>query len=478
MQAAALGFQDLLGVLVLCPAVILHKAVFPADGGQALVGVVLPQGQPVLAAAGHHAVGVHDALGHKVVHQRAQIAGVPGQHQLLLAQRVAGGVQSRQQTLRGGFLVAGGAVELPCPVQTPHHLAFQRGFQTGGVYAVILDGVGGAHDLQMLKAFDAVVKGVLHVLRQAAGRTLQIHFLGVLAAGLYEQRVTVLAGEAHHLILDGGAVARADTLDHAAVQRAALNVVQNDFMRLGVRVGDPAFHLVVHGCIGQKAEGLQFAVRVAGLAFQLGKINAAAVHPGRGAGLEPAQRQTGGFQAVGQGVGGVHPVRAGSIPRIAHEYFAAEVRTGGQHHALGGVLAVQLGDNALHMTVLDFQRHHLGLMDSQTRGLFQHVLHVFVVAAAVGLHPQCVHGGAFALVQHPALQVGSVCRQTHHAAQRVHLPHQRALGGAADAGVAGHIADSVQTHGKDGRFCAQHSSCVGGFDARMASADDDDIIIS
>ena len=53
-----------------------------------------------------------------------------------------------------------------------------------------------------------------------------------------------------------------------------------------------------------------------------------------------------------------------------------------------------------------------------------------------------------------------------------------ALGGAANAGVTGHIADGVQTHGKDSRFCAQHSSCVGGFDARMAGADDDDIIIS
>ena len=234
----------------------------------------------------------------------------------------------------------------------------------------------------------------------------------------------------------------------------------------------------MHGCIGQEAEGLQFAVRVAGLAFQLGKINAAAVHPGRGAGLEPAQRQTGSFQAVSQGVGGVHPIRARRIPRIAHKNFAAEVRTGGKHHTLGGVFAVQLGDNTLHMAVFHFQRHHLGLMDGQTRGLLQRVLHVFVVAAAVGLHPQCVHGGAFALVQHPALQVGGVCRQTHHAAQRVHLPHQRALGSAADAGVAGHIADGVQTHGKDGRFCAQHSSCMGGFDARMASADDDDIIFS
>ena len=478
MQAAALRFQNVLGVLVLCPAVVLHQTVFPADGGQAGVGIVLPQGQPVFAAAGHHAVGVHDALGHQIIHQGAKVAGVTRKDKLLLAQCIAGGVQTGQQALCGSFLVAGSAVELSCPVQAPHHLAFQRGFQTGGVHTVVFDGIGRAQDLDVLKALDAAVEGILHVLRQTAGSTLQVHFLGVLTAGLHKDGVAVLARKAHHLVLDGGAVTRADTLDHAAVQRAALDVVQNDLVGLRVRVGDPAFHLVVHGCIGQEAEGLQFAVRVAGLAFQLGKINAAAVHPGGGAGLEPAQRQTGSFQAVGQGVGGVHAVRAGRIPRIAHKNFAAEVRAGGQYHALCGVFAVQLGDNALHMTVFHFQRHYLSLMDGQTRGLFQRVLHVFVVAAAVGLHPQCVHGGAFALVQHPALQVGGICRQTHHAAQRVHLPHQRALGGAADAGVAGHIADGVQTHGKHGGPGAQCGGGVGRFDAGMPGTDHNDIILS
>lgn len=42
---------------------------------------------------------------------------MPGQHQLAFAQSGAGGVQARQQSLRGGFLIAGGAVELPGPVQ-------------------------------------------------------------------------------------------------------------------------------------------------------------------------------------------------------------------------------------------------------------------------------------------------------------------------------------------------------------------------
>ena len=319
------------------------------------------------------------------------------QNELLFAQRIAGGVQSGQQALGGGFLVAGGAVELTRTVQSPHHLAFQRGFQTGGVHAVVLDGVGRAHDLDVLKAPDAAVKGVLHILRQAAGGTLQIHLFGVLAAGFHKNGVAVLARKAHHLVLDGGAVTRADTLDHAAVQRAALDVVQNDLVGLRVRVGDPAFHLVVHGGVGHEAEGLQLVVRVTRLTLQPAEVDAAPVHTGGGAGLEPPQGQTGSL----------------------HKDLAAQIGAGGQHHALCGVLAVELGNDALHPAVFHLKAHHLGLMDGKAGGKLQCVLHVFVVAFAVGLHPQCVHRRALALVQHPTLQVGGIRRQTHHAAKGI-----------------------------------------------------------
>ena len=39
------------------------------------IGVILPEQKTVFAAAGHHAVGVHAALGDKVIHQRADIGG-------------------------------------------------------------------------------------------------------------------------------------------------------------------------------------------------------------------------------------------------------------------------------------------------------------------------------------------------------------------------------------------------------------------
>ena len=213
----------------------------------------------------------------------------------------------------------------------------------------------------------------------------------------------ILPCKPHYLVLNRRAVTRADALDHAAVERAALDIVQNDSVRLRVGVGDPALHLVVHRGIGHEAERLKFIVRVAGLAFQLREVDAPPMHASRRTGLEAAQRQTGGFQALGEGVGRVHPVGAGGVPCIAHENFSAEVGAGGDDHALCAILPVQLGDDALHMAVLHLDGNDFRLMDSQPRRQLKGVLHIFMIALAVGLDAQSVDSGAFALVEHPAL---------------------------------------------------------------------------
>ena len=98
---------------------------------------------------------------------------------------------------------------------------------------------------------------------------MQVHFLGVLAAGLDKDRVALLFFKTDDLILDGRAVARPHALNVAAVQRRAVQVVEDDLVRRGVCVGDIAVDLVVHRHAGHKAERLQFGVGVAGLAFEL-----------------------------------------------------------------------------------------------------------------------------------------------------------------------------------------------------------------
>ena len=67
------------GILGLHPGhpLLGHQPQAAAHRAEAGVRVVLAQQQPVLAAAGHHAVGLVRALGDQIVDERADIALTP-----------------------------------------------------------------------------------------------------------------------------------------------------------------------------------------------------------------------------------------------------------------------------------------------------------------------------------------------------------------------------------------------------------------
>ena len=223
----------------------------------------------------------------------------------------------------------------------------------------------------MLKAFDRAVHSVLHNFRQAGRKPLQIHFLGVLAAGLHKNRVALLILKAHDLILDRRAVARANALDVAAVQRRAVQIFQNDPVGLGVGVGNVAVDLVVHRLTRQKAERLQFFIRVTGLALQLGKVDTAAMHTGRGAGFKTTQRKAVFDQTFRQGCGGMGAVGAAVVVGLAYKNTPTQCGAGGDDDGLAAVIAVQPRDNTADFAVPDIHGDDFGLVDVQIRGLFQ-----------------------------------------------------------------------------------------------------------
>ena len=170
---------SLLLVQVSLPTLLPDQAQLVPDGGQSLVGVVLAQQQAVFRAAGHHAVGVGAALGDQVVDQGADIAGSAVEDERFLALHPARGIDAGNQALGRRFLVAGGSVKLSGAVQARYLDKFERGFQVERVDAVVLDGVGVAHDLHPLKTDNRAVERELHILRQRGGKPLQVHLLGV-----------------------------------------------------------------------------------------------------------------------------------------------------------------------------------------------------------------------------------------------------------------------------------------------------------
>lgn len=162
--------------------------------------------------------------------------------------------------------------------------------------------------------------------------------------------MALLLFKADDLVLNGRAVPRADTLNVAAVERQAVQVVENDLMGRGVRVGDVAVDLVVHRHAGHRTERAQLGVGVAGLTFELREVDAAAVDAGGRAGLEAAAVKpcaTRRFCQLGSGVGAVG---AAVIVGVAHKDTPAQVGAGGNDDGLAGVVAVQVREHAIALS--------------------------------------------------------------------------------------------------------------------------------
>ena len=266
-----------------------HEADLIASPGQPLVGVVLPQHQTVLAAGGHDAVRLVGALRHQVVDEGADVALRPGEDKGALPSQLPGGVDAGHKALDRRLLIAGGAVELPCAVQSRYLLGLQDGQQGQGVDAVVLDGVGRPGHHGVPQAGDAVEHLDLHLLRHGGGKALDVQFLGVQTHGLHEQLVAELVREADDLRLKTGAVPGADALDQPGVHGGPVQIFLDDALGLLGGPRQPAHRLVIGRVLRGIGEGHRDLVPR--LDLHLVKVHSPGVDPGGRAGLEPPQGQ-------------------------------------------------------------------------------------------------------------------------------------------------------------------------------------------
>ena len=298
LQPGALGVYQPVFFLHRGTAFLRHQPDTVTDGAQALVGVILPVQQAVFRAGGHDAVRFVRALGHEIVHERADIPVRAAEDHRRAPEQLERRVHARNKALHRRLLIAGRAVELPRPVEAGHFLGLQRRQQLRRVDAVIFDRIGTAGHLRVLESRQRVQHLDLHILRQGGGEALNVELLRVEPHRFDEQLVARLVGEGHDLRLDRRAVARADTLDHAGVDRAAVEVRADDGMCALVGVGEVADGLVFDRLHGGKGERLDLLV--ARLQLHVREVDRARVYARRRAGLEAAHAQPQRLAALGQ----------------------------------------------------------------------------------------------------------------------------------------------------------------------------------
>ena len=222
------------------PARVVDQLQCAAGFGQAQIGVVFAQLQPVFGAAGEHAVGLAGAVRDQVVDHHADIGFIATRRPCVERTHETRGVEPGDEALSSGFFIAGGAVDLAGEKQSGHEFCFQRILQSARIEEVVFDRITGAGDVRVLETADAAHQIQLHVERQRCGDTVRINFGDIQAFGFDEYLMRGLLGEAHHFVLDRRAIARADAFDLAAVQRRTVEGAADDVVGALGRVRDPA----------------------------------------------------------------------------------------------------------------------------------------------------------------------------------------------------------------------------------------------
>ncbi len=292
---------------------------------------------------------------------------------------------------------------------------------------------------------------------------------------LHEYLVRVPVGEAHDLVFDRRAIARAGAFDLPGIERRAVEIVADQIMARRGGAGDMTRHLGRGDGAGQRRE--RFRRVVAGLRREALPIDGPAVQAGRRAGLQPAEMKAKPGQGLRQSKGGRLADPAGRRGGRADMDEPAQEGPGGQDDRPAGDLLTRRGDHpgdapfAIEKQVLDASR-----FDAQVILLRQQPLHGLAVETAVGLGARPLHGGPLGTVQHAKLDAGAVDGAPHDPVEGVDLAHQMALAETADGGVAGHLADGVGPVGHQQGRGAHARGRRRSLGAGMAAADDDDVV--
>src|SRR6185437_8697043 len=130
------------------------------------------------------------------------------------------------------------------------------------------------------------------------GNPIGIDRIVVQPLGFEKNLVTVARGEPYHLVLDRGAVARADALDLPRIDRRAVKIGADDGMGGIGRAGDVTDRLRRRDCLGQ--EGKRRWRVIAALNIESAAIDCPPVEAWRRAGLQPAEAKAEPGEAFGE----------------------------------------------------------------------------------------------------------------------------------------------------------------------------------
>ena len=468
-QALALALDRLALVLETTPLHIADQPEPPARLGQAQVGVVLAQHQPILGATGEHPIGLGRSARDEIVDHDAEIGLVATRQPGVAALHRKGCVDAGEQALRRGLLVAGRPVDLAGEIEALNITGLQGRLEIARIEEVVLDRIARAGDVRLLETNDRAHQRLLDIKGQAGGDAVRIDLMGLEPLGLDEDLMRRLLGEAHHLVLDRGTIARSDTGDDARIERRAREARMDDLVGPGVGMGDITAHLprviLCAAHVGEDRHG-----HVARLLGQARKIDAPPVDARRRARLEPLHTKRQLAQAprecIRRWIAGASALIVGQSDMDA----TAQEGPDREHDCMCPKAQPHLSLDADHPVLLDQEVFDRLLKECEPGLVLDRRAHRGLIEDAVGLGTCRPHRRSLAGVEDAKLDTAAIRRACHQAAERIDLLDQMTLADTPDGRVTAHLADGFDILGQKERAQAAAGRRKRRFGARVTAA--------
>ncbi len=269
------------------PRFVGHQSHAPAQRGEPPVRIIVAQQQAIFRPRSKHAVRLVDTFGNQIVDEDTDVSLAAIEDEGRLVLDFQSGVDAGHQPLGGRLFIAGRAVNLTGEVETLHQFCLQRWMKLRGRGIIVLHRITPAQHLGLLESRNVLEHGLLHVVGQARADPVAVILQRVAAFRLQKNLMPVFVRKADDLVFDGGAIARSAALDLAGVHRCPVQIGPDQVVDGFICIRDVAIELGLGDRLGGKTEGPR--VGIAGLDFQLGKVDGSAVESAWRAGLEAGQ---------------------------------------------------------------------------------------------------------------------------------------------------------------------------------------------
>src|SRR5687768_14151254 len=238
------------------PPGIVNKADLTPSRRQAQVRVVDAQKQTMLGARGKHAIRLQTSPCDEVVNQNPDVGLVAPQREGDGPSNTAGRVDARNQSLGRGFLVPGGAVDLPREEQAGDPVRFERRLQLGRLEEVVFNRIPGPQHRSVLESRHRANDGELHVAWQRHRKAVDVDLVDVDPFRLEVDLVTLAIREPHDLVFERRTVPRSDAMNLTVEERTLIDVTAHEIVNPRGRMHEPALNPIARRFMFEELEWL------------------------------------------------------------------------------------------------------------------------------------------------------------------------------------------------------------------------------